>query len=129
MAYITIDELQRLGCNPSAFDDLSDADLTMAIAAASSEADTYLTAAYDKTPLEQVPLALKLHVARATVYHLMTMRGFSPDGDDRLILENYDRALAFYKALQKSQQNLPNTETTPKRGESVVVSSAIRRGW
>jgi phage gp36-like protein len=127
-SYVTAAELVQLAASANLIDSFAEEELDAAMDAASSEADCYLSAAYT-TPLTTVPTALKLHVARAAVYHLLSARGFSPEGDAP-VERNYERALDFYKALQKSQQNIPEEASAPDRDESVVVvSSRARRDW
>lgn len=111
----------------------TDAELQTAIEIADSEADTYLTAHY-VPPLTGYPKALKKHHAAAVFKHLMDVIGRSPLGDDSLIDDNYKAALAFYKALQKSEQHLPDAGTTPAAGAVVHVASGATssggyRGW
>lgn len=128
MAYITEAELAQYGVNERVLRDFSSAQITSAIDAASSEADSYLSAGYE-VPLTTYPIALKLHVARATVYHLFTVRGPSPTGSDQVITDNYDRAIRYYRDLQKNLVNIPDTETEPDREENVVVYTTTKRGW
>lgn len=128
MAYITRDEFENLGASDRILARFSDDRIDLAMEAASSEADTYFCGAFSETPLEEIPLAVKMHVARAALYHLLSPN-FSPDADNQIVLVNYDNAKAFYKAVQKSQQNLPQSQTVPTRDECVVVSSNVRRGW
>jgi phage gp36-like protein len=126
-SYITHDELRKLGGSAGVLNRFSEEDIDAALDAASSEADCYLSAGYT-TPLTTVPSALKMHVARAAVYHLVSARGFNPQGSDELLERNYDRAISFYKALQKSEQNMPEPPTSPVRDDIVhVVSTTARR--
>jgi phage gp36-like protein len=130
-AYITHDEFFRLAYPQHAFDSLgaNPEDLDTAIEAASSEASCHLVALHD-TPLTLVPDAIKLHVARAALYHLLSFRGFSATGADEMVERNYARALSFYRQVQKSQVTLPDNETEPdKQPAHVVVSSRPQRGW
>ncbi len=126
-SYITEAELRTLGGDGRLFNNASQESLDTAMEAASAEADTYLSASYT-VPLTTVSPALKLHVARAALYHFLSTNGFNPNGPDDVIERNYDRALNFYKALQKSQQALPNEVTEPDRDDIVhVVSTTARR--
>ena len=129
-AYITHDEFHRWGIKYEDLDSdkINSDDIDAAILAASSEADCYLTAYYD-TPLTAIEPALKLHVARAATFHLMSIVGFNPVGSDDLLVGNYDRALRFYKDLQKSQQTMPASTAPAKQDAQFVVSSAPKRGW
>jgi|SRR5690606_27081349 len=126
--YITIDELPKLGIRAEFLEDVSVEDIETAIAAASSEADCYLSALYE-TSLTTVPMAVKLHVAKCAVYHLLSVEGFDPRGSDTIIVENYDRAIRFFKDLQKSKQSLPAYATAPEKGELLVAVSSGTRRW
>lgn len=127
MAYLTIQELPRFGVSIKILEDFDDDEIQTAIDIASSEADTYLSAYYE-SELTTYPAALKKHVGSAVLKHLLDTRGRSPLGEDKLIDDNYASALSFYKALQKSEQHLPDTATAPEAGAHVVV--AVRqRGW
>lgn len=127
--YITTDDLTKYGINAAALEGVSQDDIDTVIAAASSEADCYLSGVYT-TPLTTYPIALKMHVAKAAVYHLLGVIGFDPNGSDEIIVKNYERAIAFYKDLQKRQQSLPAAETAPEEDDiGAVVSSAPMRGW
>lgn len=126
--YITTDEMPKYGINANFLSRYSVDDIEMAIAAASSEADCYLSAIY-KTPLDEIPPAVKLHVARSAVYHLMSVNGFSATGADEIVVRNYERAIQFFKEHQKAQQLLPQAETSPKRDEPLVAVASSPRRW
>lgn len=133
MAYLTIQEMPKYGIRIDILAAYTDEELTTAISIASSEADTYLSAHYEP-PLTGYPDALKKHVCSAVLKHLLDTTGRSPLGTDELIDINYKSALAFYKALQKSEQHLPDSTTTPEAGAIVHVgygttSAGGYRGW
>lgn len=118
-----------MGINAKALARVSLDELENAIDIGSSEADCYLSGIYD-VPLSEVPVAVKKHVASCVVYHLMSVNGFSPAGSDQIIVDNYDRAIRFFKDVQKQQQSLSTPETKPDKQDSVfVVSSSRPRRW
>jgi len=127
--YLTVEEMPSLGINAKALERVPLDDLTLAVEAASSEADCYLSALYD-VPMTAVPLAVKKHVANVAVYHLMSVKGFSPAGSDQIIVDNYDRAIRFFKDIQKQGLSLSTPETQPAKQDSVyVVSRSSPRRW
>jgi phage gp36-like protein len=129
--YISQAEFFMLGIKEEDLDSdkVNPEDIDIAILSASSEADFYLTAYYD-TPLTEIPPALKMHVARAATYHLMSIVGFNPIGSDELLEKNYDNAKKFYKDIQKGQQTIPAGDVSPaKKDGQYVVSSLPKRGW
>lgn len=127
---ITAAELPRYGVPQVTIDRCSDEEIATAIEIGSSEAYCHLSAAYTES-LTVVPAALKKHVAACILKHLLDTRGRSPMGDDSLIDTNYDNALKFFKAIQKSEQNLPS-DTVPERDECITVAQRTtsgRSGW
>ena len=104
-AYISVDELENLGIHPQAIALFDDAQKEGAILAASDEADAYIRQVTG-VPFVNPPLALKVHVAKMAVYHLMSVRGMDPDSD-KLIVDNYERAIRFFTAVAKRTVALP----------------------
>jgi phage gp36-like protein len=128
VAYVSLEEF--VGRLPDGvYDRFTPSEVKDALEEASSEADAYLEAIYGTTPLDEIPPALKMHVRRAALYHLLSDKGFSPDGDDQIIVTNYENAKSFYKEVQKRKQALPQSSTSPARQKAVVVSTPIKRGW
>jgi phage gp36-like protein len=107
-AYVTVDELEGLGINKKAIDSFSDAEKQTAIEAASSEADVYIARRVN-VPLVTVPLAVKSHIARMAVFSLLSSRGMSPE-KDKLVVDNYDRAIRFFNAVGAGNVTLPGME-------------------
>lgn len=128
MAYVSLEEfVARLP--DGVYDRFTPGEVKAALEEASSEADAYIEAIYGATPLDEVPPALKMHVRRAGLYHLLSDKGFSPQGDDTIIKDNYLLAIEFYKAVQKRKAALPQQQTAPARQKAVVVANPIKRGW
>lgn len=125
---VTVAELALYGMNSTALAGFTTGEKEAAAEAATSEFECIVGPAYS-VPLTSVPVAVKLHIARMAVFHLYAVRGFSPDGRDAVILDNYDRAIAFAKQVQKGQQVLSPTETSSTRIESPQVDSDDERGW
>jgi phage gp36-like protein len=105
---LTLDELESLGVNPVAISDFDDTQKELAIAAAVDEAYAWIRMV-TTVPLLDAPIALKAHVAKIAVYHLLSARGMDPVAD-RLVVENYERALRFLKGIQDRKIQLPGMQ-------------------
>lgn len=122
---LTIAELDALGINPVALGGFTPEQKQLAVDAAVDEAYAWIRQVTG-TPIAQAPLALKAHVAKIAVYHLLSARGMDPEAD-RLVIDNYERALRFLRGVQKGEIILegmtPPAETTHNNIEGAWIES------
>jgi phage gp36-like protein len=112
--YATKTDLEQLALPSRALEDSVDADLTAALVAASSEADSYLEARYT-LPLLTWPAVLRLMVAKIAAYHIQAGKGFQPDADPERpdpIVKGYEDAIAWLEKIHDGEASLPSAETT-----------------
>lgn len=120
-AYVTNDELGQYGSNATSLEQFSEAEKTVAATMATSEATYYLGVVASPSDV------LKMHVARASVFHLFSIRGFAPQGDDGLLERMYLRAIQFYKDAAVSGA-VSDAAVVTSAG-SVEIYSEEKRGW
>lgn len=112
---LTLDELESLGVNPVAIGSFTPQQQQLAVLAAIDEAYAYIRQV-TTTPLLNAPLALKAHVAKIAVYHLLSARGMDPV-EDRLVVDNYERAIRFLTGVRKREIVLEGM-TPPEEGNA-----------
>lgn len=131
--YVTLDELESLGINRKAISGMDDTAKQAAIDAASDEVDRYVGGRLGVPLAEPIPLALKVHVARMAVFNLMSVRGMDPD-QDKLVVDNYNRAIAFLLQVSKGVVTLgpnvaPPLDDPTDDLEGAETFSELDRGW
>jgi phage gp36-like protein len=96
--YATKADLAKYGLPPAVLQDIPDEDQDAAIDAASAMADDYLADIVD-LPMEadSWPFSLRRHVAVIAGYDLLRVRGFNPEGSDKLIVDEYERAMKWLR--------------------------------
>lgn len=132
-SYITLEELETLGINPKALGSTSDEARQAAIDAASDEVDRYVGGRVGVPLTEPIPLALKSHVARMAVFNLMSVRGMDAESD-KLIVDNYNRAIAFLTQVSKGVVTLgpviaPPVDDPSDDTEGPFLYSDLDRGY
>jgi phage gp36-like protein len=126
---ITEADLKKHGQRPAAIDKFKPEEIEAACTAAWSEFEMIVGPTYS-TPVGTVPEGVKMHVARAAVYHLYSTRGMDLSGADELIDRNYSRALKFYDSLRKGEQVMPKGQTDATHiAVPDVIETGCDRGW
>lgn len=131
MAYATRTNLENLALAARALEDSTDAEITAALSAASSEADSYLASRYPSLPLLTWPEVLTLHVSGLAAWHLMKGKGFSPEaGTKDPIRQAYEDALAWLKGVASGLVTPPGVSTgSSSSSSSPDVASDEPRGF
>lgn len=127
-SYITVAELESLGGNPDAISDKTNDEKLAACEAASAEADDHLRTRY-QVPLapSSVSGALKKHIAKFAYYELLSVRGFSPDGDDQVIVDGHANAIKYFVKLARGEVVLDIPAPTLATAAPAVYSDESRR--
>lgn len=96
-AYVTAQELTRLGIARAALTGVQTSDLQFALEAASRVADSYLTTKF-VLPLTAWGDDLKQKVADIAAYNVMKVRGFDPQkGDAETLRDSFEDAMSWLK--------------------------------
>ncbi len=105
-----------------------------ALEEATDEANDIIGADTFELPLTAWPRSHRMHTARAARYHLLTGRGYNPDGQASPtrdpIRDGYKDALAYWQRIAAGGGGEGFVDQTPEEDEggAYVVTSA-RRGW
>ncbi len=126
--YIDIEELEKWGGAAGALHGLSVEEKQFGIRAASGELDTMTGSRY-ATSFTAVSDDIKVHVARAAMFHNLSQRGFSAIGDDSMIERNYDRALSYFRKIGRGKLNPNTTNTDPAPADVPTIEAETDRGW
>lgn len=132
--YATRADLEAIGINPVAFQNIPDATVDANLLAASEEADNYMQARYRvlDAPLESWGSDLKRIVCRIAAYYLMSVRGYNPAaGADVNIRLGYEDAIDKLKGVARQSVHL---NVVPAFVQGSVqqlpqVRSGTPRGW
>lgn len=132
--YVSMGELSQFGISAKALAAIPELDKIAAIEAASGIADTLMQTVVGVPLSEPVPLSVKVHVAWMAIFILMSPRGFNRDGDDKILEDNYNRGMAFFKDVSKGTASLGPTVTPPiddpsDDNEGPFVYSDVGRGY
>ena len=121
-SYINVDELERAGIGQDAMSRFDEEQKLAAIEMASSEADAYLGRVVT-VPLDllKVPPVVKLMIARMATYYVFSANGFSLAGDDAIVRDNYDLALAFFRDVSRGNVTLGPDLAPPAQGLDPVL--------
>ena len=111
--YCTLEQQETLGIQGRALSGFTRDQRLSAIRAASGEADTYMQAVVGVPLTAPYPDAVSVHVARMSIFNLFSPKGFNRDGDDKLIEDNYDRAIRFFEMVAAGKIKLGPTVTPP----------------
>lgn len=125
MPYVTLDELDRSD-SARVLARFSDEQKLEAIRAAQSEADSYLAKVY-AVPIadDKVTDVLQMQILRMVKYILFSENGFSLQGDDQVVRDNYDLARKFFmdiaaeKAVLGPGMDPPVEDVTDETGPYV----------
>lgn len=132
MAYATSSDLARLGVGSGATAGIAAGDITAALDAASSLADSYLGAQYT-LPLVSWGDDLRRAVCMIAAYDVIAgNRGFNPEnGDDTNLRLRYQDALDWLKRLADGSVvpgGVVDSTADESDGGGAIVTMA-RRGW
>ncbi len=131
MAYATPAELDQLALPPDVARDVTDADKTAALEAASRLADSYLAAAGYAVPLTSWGDDLKGVVCAIAAFDLAVSVGLAPEGGEtsNLYLKRRD-ALRWLERLARGEVRPVGVDPAPDAGagEAFVVTDP-KRGW
>jgi phage gp36-like protein len=128
--YATIENLGRLALTARALDGIGDDVLNAALEAASSVADSYLSARYgDDLPLSDWPLALRINVCKLAAWDIMCAVGFDPGDATHVAIErNATMATKWFEQVASGRVSLSISETTPRHASTPTVYSDDDRG-
>lgn len=143
--YATLADVQNLGLPAQAIAQMTPAQTTAILQAASDEADGYFTPRYGigSCPLLQWDTSITNAVAKIAAFRMMRVRGYqSNSGADKSFEADYNDAKEFLKAVQH-QQITPNVKPAslnlPGSVQPQVVSVSVvdlstgatrsNRGW
>lgn len=132
--YATVEDLGSIGLKSIQEDIDSEvlalADVELALDAASSEAEGYLSTRY-KPPFTSWPLSLRLHVARIAGFLVLTRTGYQPGAEsNELILQGYEMAITWLRRVSSGEVTLPLHTTSPSAARvPQVYSDPDDRGW
>lgn len=125
MPYISLDELDAADAARS-MARFSDEQKLEAIRMAQSEADSYLAKVYAvPVPDDKVTDVLQMQIVRMVKYILFSENGFSLQGDDQIVRDNYDLARKFFMDIAASKAVLgpgmeePVVDVTDEEGPYV----------
>jgi len=129
---LTVDELEQFGINKHALASFDDAAKEAAIQAGIDEAYDYIRSVI-AVPLVNPNAAVKTHMGRIAVFHLMSTRGMDAERD-RLIVDNYERAIRFFTYVAKGVVTIGGAEPPPEGsvvgpgeiGDPEVFSNELR---
>jgi phage gp36-like protein len=129
MAYATIEDILALAMSHEGLgDDFEEDEINQALEAASSEADSRIATRHP-TPLTSWPRAVRLHVAKMALFHVMSARGYRPGGVDDLIRQGYDDGIRFFRDVADGRAILITAQTAPKATGKPSVCSEPDRGF
>jgi phage gp36-like protein len=132
--YASIPQLQQFGISYKALKAIPEPDQLAAIVAASGEADTYMQKVVGIPLQEPYPEAVTVHVCRIAIFNMFNVIGFNRDGDDKIIEDNYERAIRFFTAVAKGVIELgpnvtPPVDNASDLGDVPLVMSDPGRGY
>jgi phage gp36-like protein len=132
--YNSVGELGQYGINPKALLGFTVDQQRAAIRAASNEIDVMIGKVVGVPLAEPYPEAVKVHGARMAVFNLFNTRGFNRDGDDKIIEDNYERAVRFFTSVAKGLVVLgpgitPPVDNPADDNEGAFVYSDEPRGY
>lgn len=132
--YATRSDLETIGLNLIAFQNVSDPIVDAALLAASEEADNYMQARYRvlDSPLTAWGSDLKRLVCKIAAYTLMGVRGYNPDsGADVTIRLGYEDAIKTLQGVARQQVHLNVTPSFVSGSPQQIpqVRSNSPRGW
>jgi phage gp36-like protein len=129
--YGTPADLARFGLTADVLADIELGDQEAALDAASDLADTYLRAHQTLPLVRPYPLSLVRNVCIIAGYDLLSIRGYSVQGNTDTWKDRYDAAIRWFEALSKGTVNfdiaVDQTPLTDDGGPQ--VSSDPPRGW
>lgn len=111
--YCTLTEQEQLGMAARGLTTFTREQRIAAIRASSGVADTYMQKVVGIPLVSPYPDAVKVHVARMSIFDLFSPSGFNRDGDDTLIEDNYDRAIRFFEMVAAGKIALGPNVTPP----------------
>jgi phage gp36-like protein len=131
--YATRADLQQLGLNASALQQIDTATQDVALSAASSLADSYLNARF-ALPLRSYGRDLTRAVVHIASYDLMVIRGYNPEsGSDVVIKERAEAARAWLEKIAEGEIVPAVVDSSDldaaTGGGAAIVSTAEPRGW
>ena len=132
--YATRADLEAIGINPVAFQNVSDANVDAALLAASEECDNYMQARYRvlDAPLVSWGTDLRRLVCKIAAYTLMAVRGYNPAaGADVYIRMGYEDTIDTLKgvARQSVHLNVVPAFVAGSKQQLPQVRSGTPRGW
>jgi phage gp36-like protein len=127
--YATRAELAIYGPGTRTLADVPTADQDAHLVAASEEADEYLRRQYE-LPLSSWGKSLSKAVCWMATYSIMKNIGFNPEGEDRIYVQDYDKAIAYLEKVRDGQADIGGVDVTPQTDEGAPsVLSDENRGW
>ena len=131
--YCAVGDLTTIGINPTALEDVTNAQMQNAIVAASSMIDDRIGGRY-QLPLLAWPESFTYHCAKIAVYVILSARGYSPDaGADPLWKTDYEKAIEWANGIQRQAIHPHVTPSAPSPGNRTYdlpqVQTQPQRGW
>jgi len=111
--YVSLVEQEQLGMAGKALSQFTREQRLLAIRSESGVADTYMQKVIGIPLGAPYPDAVKVHVARMSIFSLFSTAGFNRDGDDKLLEDNYDRAIRFFEMVAAGKVALGPGVTPP----------------
>lgn len=112
--YAKLADLARFGLPPGVLGSFPIGDQEAALVAASSVADDYLSQARD-LPLaaDSWGLGLTMRVCWIAGYLLLSAKGFNPEGRDKVVVDNYDRAIRWLEMVSQRKLSVVTSADPP----------------
>lgn len=112
--YATADEFALFGLPGIATDQTATSTIEWALDYASAEIDRYLSWVTD-LPITRWEHLLKGWCVVIASYHVLRVRGFNPEGSDKLILDEYQRVMTILDNVSMSRDPLVLDRSQPSQ--------------
>lgn len=129
-AYATEADMARLGIQVAATKNTPSFDINAVLESASRFVDSYLSDRY-VTPFTTWTDDLRGAVCDIAAYRILRVRGFNPEGPDKLVVDAYDRAMKWIMDVASGKASVGGAapvESSVPLSDFVVISSPPR-GW
>jgi hypothetical protein len=127
--YAELEDLNGLGIPQAAMSNVSTSDKYQCLIAASSVADVHLNRVFT-LPILAWGESLRRIVSAIAAFDLRRVKGFKPEGTDKLIQYSYEGAKLDLRMLEDKTKPPDIVDSTPDTFDAgVVIYSDNTRGW